>query len=403
MNCSKDLKNTFLIGLAGALLCITPHVAFGGGKAVIKPNLQTSWKYDSNYYKHETEENAVSSWAIKPGITVGYETAKSNLMLDGYIKFIDYSDEDDIPEGKNKADNEDYTEQSVVLTSYSQVFKRLGLGLNSTYKKTRDAAVAEDYSNDISRAKYRINQFTPRVVYNFNDQFGIESAYTYKSQDYMDSTEEDSSENRGKFDLFYNLNPRTKVDFDYQVWSKDYDQTTSDYTSNQFMLNLTRRYKTFSFTGGMGYHDRSFDNDAVEDIDAFAWRFAINGQSGTASKYGTPKSRFMAALSSNLNDLGSGEQYYTATRFDLRLSHLFFEKIDTTLFGYFQNSDYEFTDREDDTWKIACDAKYLATHWLSLGTEFGVETRDSNEAGEDYDNYYALIKADLVYNVGARR
>lgn len=172
------------------------------------------------------------------------------------------------------------------------------------------------------------------------------------------------------------------------------------------MANITRTYKKLSVTGGLGYHDRSFDEDGLEDIDAFAWRLAVNGQSGgdpdEMESGETPRSRMMFSLSQNLNDIGTGEQYYTATRLDAMVSRLFMEKLDASLQGYYQLSDYEKTDREDDTWKVTGAVKYLMKEWVTLGCETGYENRDSNVADKDYDNFHVMFNAEFNYNLGSR-
>ncbi len=378
-------------------------MAHSAGKAVITPRVKTEWRHESNYFKRETDERAVSTLAIKPGIQLGYTTTKSRLILDAFLDFQNYHDEDDLPVGEPKADQDDYTGQAVTLTAESQVFKRLALGLDEAYLKTRDPANSDTFNNLTDRNKYTINRVTPRLVYKFGEKFGLFASYTHTLIDYDPSASEDSTENRGRFDLFYNLNKRTSLDFDYQIWLRDYDKTTSDYTSNQFMLNLTRKYKFFSFTGGVGYHDRNFDKESVQDIDEISWKVSFTGQSqGVPENPDQSKSFMTLSISRNLNDLGTGEQYYTATRFDAILGHTFLRKIDTRLKGYFQLSDYQFSEREDDTWNLAFDGTYRVKEWLSMGGEVGYENRSSNENDRDYDNTYAMVKAELTYDFASR-
>jgi hypothetical protein len=44
----------------------------------------------------------------------------------------------------------------------------------------------------------------------------------------------------------------------------------------------------------------------------------------------------------------------------------------------------------------------MFTDWLTFSLTAGFEERDSNVAGNDYDNTYYMAKLDLVYNLGAR-
>lgn len=229
---------------------IMPQSVAAEGKMVIKPSLTPGWRYDSNYYKSEKMGRAVSTYSIKPGIIMGYESPKSNFALNGSLDFQSYEDEDEIPSGALGTDEDNYTEQILGIRTESQIFDRLLLGLDAKYMNTREPANSDTYTNIIKREKYIIKTVSPKLVYRFGEKFGINSAYTNSLIDYDKFDLEDSTENRGQFDLFYNFNTTTSFDLDYQVWSRDYDLTISDYTSNQFMLNMTRKYKYFDIAGG---------------------------------------------------------------------------------------------------------------------------------------------------------
>ncbi len=377
------------------------------GKMVVIPSITPEWRYDSNYYKSEELERAVSTYSIKPGINMGYKTPKTTFALDGFLDFQRYNDEDDVPAGLLSADEDDYTEELLGVTAESQLFDRLSFGIDAGYMNTREAAESDIYSNSTKREEFTISRVAPKVTYRFGEKFGLLSSYANSSIDYDRSNASDSTQNRGKFDLFYNLNTNTSFDLDYQVWSRDYDMTTtSDYTSQQLMINMNKQYKYFSISGGIGYQERSFDVGGKEDIDALAWQFSLTGQSSSSEEIEltgeSARSRMMLSLSQNLNDVGTDEEYYTATRVDAKVSRLFMTKLDTSIKGFFQNSDYELITREDDTWNIAAEIKYLMKEWLIFSLESGYETRDSNYYGEDYDANYAMFNVQFIYNLGSR-
>lgn len=142
-----------------SFVLVTPQWVTAAGKMVIKPILKAGWRYDSNYFKSETDDHAVSTYSVKPGILVGYETAKSIISLDASLDFQKYHDEDDVPAGLAGADEDDYTGQLAVFKAESQLFDRLSIGLDETYMKTRDPASSEQYSN----ATERNSGFTPHI------------------------------------------------------------------------------------------------------------------------------------------------------------------------------------------------------------------------------------------------
>ncbi|MEA1967800.1 MAG: outer membrane beta-barrel protein [Thermodesulfobacteriota bacterium] len=249
--------------------------------------------------------------------------------------------------------------------------------------------------------KYQLNKLTPKMIYRFNDKFGAVIKYTSFITDYDKDVQEDSNENRGDFDLFYNLNSKTSFDLNYQIWERDYEKATVDYTSNQVMLSVTRSGKYFSLTAGAGYHDRNFDESTVDDFDTFSWQIILTGQN-PPEKTDLPRSSILVALSENFNDAGMGDTYYTATRFTAKVTHLFMEKLNCTLNGYYQKSDYETSSRDDDVWFLSTGVDYFINDFFTIGLEGGFEKRNSNLSGRDYDNEYIMCNAAFHYDLGAK-
>ncbi len=110
------------------------------------------------------------------------------------------------------------------------------------------------------------------------------------------------------------------------------------------------------------------------------------------------------SISQNYNDTAIDNDYYIATRFNAAIGHLFLEKLNVKLKGYYQNSDYQNNtdDREDNTYAISCRLDYLRNEILSIGIESGFETRDSSESINNYDNSFILISIKLNFNLGSK-
>ncbi|CCK78941.1 conserved uncharacterized protein [Desulfobacula toluolica Tol2] len=382
--------------------------SFADGRILIKPHIETGWQRDTNFHKSDTNTKTVDTYNVKPGIELGYTTGKSLVSLDYWFNVLEYDDQDNVSADPFKAGDFDYIEHMADFTAQTQFTDHLLIGLDNFFQKTSDPANAQANSNATDRFKYIMNRFTPRLLYNFGNKFGLGLKYTNLITDYSDddvNEGEDSVENRGTFTFYYYLNQKTSFDLDYQYWNRDYDNNasfrTSDYDSNQVMLNLTHQFNYLSFTAGAGYHAREFDTPPLKsgDIEQFVWKLSVSGQNPPDAE-GIPKSSIYLSLGSNLNDSGSGETYYNSTRFDAQVTHLFMEKINCTLAGWFQNSDYETEDREDDRWFMSAAADYLINDFFSLGLEGGFEERDSNKPGKDFDNKYIQFNVKFNYNMG---
>lgn len=393
------LAPLLLFSLVGA------SCSFAHGRAVIKPFISTGWQRDTNFHKSESDTRTVDTFTVKPGIKLGYNTDKSLASLDYWLNIHRYDEQDEIQAGQTQADDFNYTEHQAKATVQTRPTDRLLLGIDNQYWKTRDPANSDAYSNDVDRYKYTMNRVTPRMAYNFGEKFGIDLSYSNQLLDYTDDDPgqgEDAEENRGTFTLIYYFNHRTSFDLDCQNWNMDYDQTTSDYDSRQVMIEIKQQYNYFSFSAGTGYHTRTFDQTTTTgDIDKWAWTLSLRGQNPPDTE-GIPRSSMYLAVGSNLNDIGSGSSYYSSTRIDAAVTRLFAEKINCTLAGWYQNSDYETADRKDDRWTLSMAVDYLINDRLTMGVKCGMEQRNSNEAGRDFDNSYAMLNVNLNYNLGSR-
>ncbi len=378
---------------------------FAQGRMIIKPHIESGAQRDSNFHKSEDNTKTVDTYYIKPGVELGYTTEKTTISLDYWLNSLNYDDQDDISAGELAADDYNYTEHQADFQTKFQPTERLSLGLDNLFWKTRDPANADANSNAVDRYKYASNELSPWVQYKFAEKFGLGLAYTNKMLDYDDDDEsEDSDENRGTLTFYYYFNERTFFDLDYQTWHRDYDADTSDYDSQQIMVNVSHQFNYLTFTAGIGYHTRDFDNEAMVsggDQDAFAWKISLYGQN-PQEEVRHPKSSVYLALGSNLNDIGTGETYYTSTRFDAVATYLFFEKLNGTLTGWYQRSEYKTSDREDDRFFLSGALDYLINDYFTVGLEAGYEDRDSNAEGKDFDNSYAMFNVKFDYDFGSR-
>ena len=377
--------------------------ASASGKIIIEPKIQIAVQNDSNYWKAENDEVSVNTYSAKPGLIFGYETAKSSIDLDATIDFYSYDDLDTPPPGVRDASDDDFVGFSGILAAQTQITDRLNLGIEDSLYRTRDIAQSDPLSNSITRDEYTINTFEPNAYYDFGNKFAVRTAYRNNYIDYIDEGE-DSLENRGVFDLEYNLNRSSVVFLEYQIWNRDYDLDTSDYDSNQITLNYAKQFNYFGVLAGAGYHKRTFDETRFDDLDLFSWSVVIQGQNPQAPEE-NPRSHMELTLKQDMNDDGTGDEYFTATVVGLEAGYMFMHKLDTTLNFVYQNSDYEdiIDNREDDTFTVSGKVAYpVWKEYMILGLEVGFEDRDSNIDGLSYDNTFAMLTLDFHYDLGSR-
>lgn len=364
----------------------------------IKPKLSTSWQVDSNYYLSEDLEREVYTYKFQPGLRVDFETAKTNLMLDYTLDAHYYDDRDSVPPGEKPTDDDDFVGHTLTAEARYQAFDRLLAGLNESFYKTRDPAQSDIFSNSIDREKYYINQVTPLVVYDFGPKFTLHLRYRHTDIDYSPSDTEDSDENRGLVNLVYHFTRRSSMDFEFQYWKKDYTAGTSDYASNQTKLIFKRQLRIFEISAGAGYQNRNFDDSGLDDIDVFTYNFDFDGQGMLANR----RTNFSLNVEQNFNDQSIGNNYYTATRFILRGGHEFSSKLSGDFEASYMIADYERTRRNDDITEFSGSISYQLSRWLIFSVTGGIEERDSNISGLDYDNSYFKANLEFAYNIGKK-
>jgi polysaccharide biosynthesis protein VpsM len=386
------------------ILACFPVTAMCQGRMVIQPYIETGFQHDSNFFKSENDTKSVNTYYVKPGIEIGYTTDKSLIGIGYSLDFFRYDDRDDYLPGQRTAEDLDYTAHTGRFFAQTQATDRLRLELDNLFYVTRDAGFAETNDNSVDRFKYTLNSFTPGLVYDFGEKFGLGLKYNNLYIDYSDDDigeGEDSIENRGIITLLYYFSSRTLFDLDYQFWKRDYDKDSVDYTSNQIMVNLEHQFNQLTLRGGVGYHKREFDDPialgdrgAQDDFDEFVWAF-----SGT---WEFPKSSLFMEFASNYNNSGAGNVYLTSTRLTGRFTHQLMEKLRVMFYGYYQDADYETSNRDDDRWLVSLIGEYMINDYFTLALSGGYEERDSNEAGRDFDNQYILANIRFNYDLGSR-
>ncbi len=397
----KFQKRPVVLIILILLILFFSAISLKAADITIKPKIATRWKTDGNFFKAETGERKVDTYLVQPGIDLGFETPKTKVLLNYTLNAYYYDDRDTVPSDQRKADDDDYVGHTVVFNSRYRAFDRLLIGLDDSYNKTRDPADSDKLSNTTDRDKFEINRLTPSLFYDFGAKFTAGLRYRNTVTDYSKNDKEDSTEHRGMFDLIYNFTRKTSLDLEYQRWKMDYDKTTSDYTSDQIQLIFRKQFNYVAIKAGGGYHERDFDDPTLKNIDTLAYTISVRAQNPPAPE-ARPRSYLQFSAELNFNNQGIADSYYKAHRFSVDAGHIFLEKLKVDIGGYYQNSDYERTTREDDLYFISGSIGYMFADYLTFSVSANYEDRDSNLSGCDYDNKSVMATLDFGYDIGGR-
>jgi len=392
VNKLRNSAHSFCFGLPFLVLSLIFPVSFAVAESDITLSLDAQEHYSDNFYRGETNEIEVYTTIIKPGITARAWTDRSSLLFAYSPTFNYYNDDSDTVD----VSEDDFVGHELAFTAETTLFERLKLSLTDVLQKTREPGTYDELSQSArDREKYTINQLKPSLTYDFGEKLTAILAYQYEVYNY--ETSDNSYEHRGYFTLRYHLDDRNSLEVEEQYWTRKYP-TNPDYDSSQVKLIFRRELSDFlKCEIGGGYHDREFESGAagVRDFDGFVYRVALTGESDI--------SRLFLGYRKNLNDVSKGTTYFEAHRATLDAEHALFEKLRCSLGGYYQENDYEATNREDEIWNGSVGIRYGILDWLSAGISYEYTDRDSNIAGEDYTESRVWGNLKFEYSTAARK
>ena len=400
----ENNSRTLLFWVISFVLLFSP-VASAGDRFIIRPVIDTSCIIDTNFYKTNTNTRTVSTLTMSPGVEFGYRTEKSRVLVKAFLNITAYDDLDSVPTGTADSNENDYTGHNVMVSADTMLFTRITAGVDDTWINTRNPSERDKFDNFTDINEYAINRLRPWLKYRISDRFSAGLEFNNTRIDYSADANEDSSQSGGKLNLFYELSKFTTIDLEYSLWKMDYDLTSSDYTSREYRMNFSSKFKYFQFAGGAGFHERQFDTPGLNDIKTLSWDISIKGQNppepGVDER---PRSYMSLTFAQNFNNTGNGNDYYRADRVTLVLGHLFMEKLDAGVVTFFQKSTYEndLQSRRDNTWSLSGSVSYFVNEWLTLSLKSGIESRDSSVAANDYDNTFVMFHITFNYNLGSK-
>lgn len=405
MNFVLVLAAVLILSISSASDCLAVD------KFVFTPKLKGHWLRESNYFRSEANERSVDTYLLRPGIELGYETAKTQITLDATLDWYNYRDNDDVPAGQRKADEFDFTGYTGLFNLVTLPVERLQLLLNDQFLRTRDQGQSDRFSNAVDRTEFIINRFNVGGFYEFSERFTAGLRYNHQMLDYVPDFREDSYINRGVADVIYNLSRTSLLDLNYQYWHTSYSKISPDYVSNQVRLDYRQEFSQLTFSLGAGYHHRNFDSQTKEDqeIPIFLVDFGWRNPGGAE---GEPVTFASLTWERNLNELGYLTGYHKSHRVDLTAGHTFMEKIPVQITGTYLTADYDDfigptpagaqDTRYDETHKLMLKAGYIITHWITVFAEGGIDRRNSNLAGFDYNNDLFRLGFESAFNFGAK-
>jgi hypothetical protein len=136
----------------------------------------------------------------------------------------------------------------------------------------------------------------------------------------------------------------------------------------------------------VGYADKAFDDTDRDDFNGLSWETSVTWLPKSYSSLTFTLGRRQDESS------GSGD-YIDGKDIGVIWSHDWKERFNTELVTNYSDEDYagDPNGQEDQIFNTELRANYDMRRWLTVGASYRFETRDSNQAGQDYDrNIFAV-------------
>ncbi|MCP4666350.1 MAG: hypothetical protein GY849_08275, partial [Deltaproteobacteria bacterium] len=331
------LKKYLTLFVALLFVLALTSIGFAAGKISIKPIISIGARYDSNYHKTERHKRAVMTYMAKPGIQFGYESAKFavlfNYTLEGYL----YDDVGHGHRGYQETSDLAYLGHLGSLDVRYSPTDRLTFVLEDGFYLSRYPTSYDRLSDTIERRKYWVNRLTPGVIFDFEHRVTAALRYRWTRKHFLETgetgDESDSVEHRAMANFIYRPTRTMTFDLNYNIYWMNYDDyERGDYTSSEIRLDLQKRFRSFAFDAGVGWHHRSYHDydDDQSGRDALTYKVSALWQDPPpppeamrrpGKRFMRPRSEVYMAAESNFNHYGANFRGY---RFTLDAGHVFF-------------------------------------------------------------------------------
>jgi len=339
------------------------------------PNVELDVAYDDNARRTETNTQGSLLAILKPELQwVG--VVRKHLIRVGYQG--EYARFDSTP-------SEDYSDHFLGGDVTLDLTRKLNVNLAANYRREHEQrGNAGSINTGLEPNRWKQWAVAAEAVYGRRiAKAQVAAKLEHRSRDYINNDQylRDYNADLLVLTLFYNLGPKTQLLVEPRYTILDYPNSNLDNDVRELLAGVT--WKATAKTTGefkIGYFSKDFDDPALADATGLAVDAKVVWKPKTYSTVSGLLRRDVGD-STIMGGSSSFKSLIARVDWEHELSRL------TTLEAgaRYQNDNYD-VGREDNTYDLYVGVNYELKRWLTVGARLDHSTRDSNVAGNDYDD-----------------
>jgi hypothetical protein len=373
------------------LLCLVPAVAPAAGNITlgtteVHPYVSVKEDFSDNIFYTSTDERSDSITTITPGIRLVHPFRAHAAELEYYAVVNRYS----------KYRTEDTTDNFAngkVDLKFGSLF---GLRLTDAYTQSHEPRAS---SSTGFIEEYRSNAAGLSATYQLADRSKVQVDYGRTDWRYLTSSFRNRDEDLVSGYFFYRFLPKTSVfvEYDFKKVSFVDGSLELDNTVGSALLGLTWEMSESSKgTVKAGTLAKDFSDKAKGSVST--WTGAVDVRHAFSERTAVTLGGSRVVNETSL----LGNRYYITTGLSAELTHRFLSKLTGALRGTYGTDDYADAlaagedARRDRTTTAGAGVTYKMHDWISLGLDYGLKDRRSNQSANDYTEHSTLLSVNIA-------
>lgn len=198
--------------------------------------------------------------------------------------------------------------------------------------------------------------------------------------------------------VYYNISPRTSVFAGASLTDVTYLRSAANLDSEELAYEVGGRWDVTTQTSGsvsVGQTEKDFDDPARDDAEATTLAGRLSWSPRTRTTFSLYGSRQFEETTS-IND-----DFYVSELVGASVRQAIGSRFNASAYINQTNDEFE-NGREDEILDYGFGLDYTFRRWLSIGAQYSIVERDSNVAGNDYDDEILSLYLNGNFEVGTR-